>query len=159
MNIDKVVEIIVTKGTERLKEIFDLVNERITPENIPTYHPNAEAPDYYYVKDDGYKFDWGECPYYCANVEKELTEYFGTPTELCFDGYNNWHFTINRGIDGYINLWKLAEEIEAASDEINLYNLIERLPRWVNHIGSTDVGINEEPFKEAAIKAYYAKEK
>ena len=144
MTKDKVIEIINAKGVEQLKNIFALVAERITPENIPTYCPDAK---------EGLEFEWDETPYFCANIEKELKGYFGEGCELCFDCDQCWYFYFDS--DGEeVRLLDLENTIGYIHD-------MDELPTrycCADKKGN-DVGLNEEPFKEAAMKKYNASSK
>lgn len=134
---DRVVKVIERKGLRRLKSIFSQVLDKITPENLPRYYPDAE---------DGIEFEWEEVPYFCANIEDDLTEYFGEPVELCFSSDNGWYFVSGHH---YLDELKL-DDLE--TDYFGNRELINSLPN--NYVGKVDA-INPEPFEEAAMEEYY----
>lgn len=120
--------VIAQKGDKGLRAILGLVDDnKLIPENCPIY--------------DGKAFVWAFVPFFLAQVEKELTEYFGFNCNLGFSIQKNWFFVSKRN--------GLCEEVSIRDlEDVDTARLLEELDWMDNDI------LNEHPFKVEAIMQY-----
>lgn len=143
MSVHAIVKVIEDNGVDSLKEILSKVKDTITPKNLPEYYPREK---------EGNQFGWYNVPYFCGNLQRELTEFFGVPTEIGFTEDTGWYLSVGILYSEAVPLDSLRYVGGKGIDWDALFSVLPN-----DYVGKVNA-INEEPFKQASIKEYYGME-